>query len=211
MNGILAIWNDCARGREAAYEEWYQGEHLIERVSVAGFLVGRRYEAVAAKRQFLTTYEVEGPEVLSSAEYRERLAHPTQRTTAIMRDGFRNTNRNVCERRAIRGAVRGGVVLTAAVTEANPFRWLHSVAEQRPLSSELTHCEVWISAEERETKASAEEALRGRDAKIFGCLALEFLRREPAMRVADDIQRSSPNCEVGVYQLMCTLRREDLG
>ena len=22
MSGILAIWNDCAPGREAAYEEW---------------------------------------------------------------------------------------------------------------------------------------------------------------------------------------------
>src|SRR5262249_32295055 len=111
MRGILAVWNDCAIGRETAYEEWYQEEHLIERVCVSGFLVGRRYEAVVAKRQFLTTYEVQRPEVLSSAQYRERLAHPTERTTAIMRDGFLNMNRNVCQRRAIRGAFRGGVVL----------------------------------------------------------------------------------------------------
>ena len=34
---------------------------------------------------------------------------------------------------------------------------------------------------------AAEEALRGRAAKISGCLTLEFLRREPAMRVADDM------------------------
>jgi hypothetical protein len=74
MSGILAVWNDCARGREASYEEWYQQQHLIERVSVSGFLVGRRYEAVAAKRQFLTTYEVERLEVLSSPQYLERLA-----------------------------------------------------------------------------------------------------------------------------------------
>ena len=135
MNGILAIWNDCARGREASYEEWYQDEHLIERVSISGFLVGRRYEAVAAQAAIPDHfYEVERPEVLSSAEYRERLAHPTERTKAIMRDGFQNMNRNVCERREIRGAFRGGVVLTAAVTEASPFAWLQSVAEQRPLT-----------------------------------------------------------------------------
>jgi hypothetical protein len=211
MKGILAIWNDCARGREGPYEEWYQEEHLTERVGINGFLVGRRYEALAAKRQFLTTYEVESPEVLSSTEYRERLAQPTERTSAIMRDGFLNMNRNVCERRAIRGAFRGGVVLTAAVNEVSPFDWLQSVAERRPLSSELTHSEIWISAERKETKVSAEEALRGSDAKISGCLTLEFLRREPAMRVADEIGRSLPTCELGVYQLMCTLRREDLG
>jgi hypothetical protein len=34
MRGILAIWKDCARGREAAYEEWYQDEPLIRRAYV---------------------------------------------------------------------------------------------------------------------------------------------------------------------------------
>ena len=29
MGGILAIWNDCTSGHEAAYEEWYQDEHLM--------------------------------------------------------------------------------------------------------------------------------------------------------------------------------------
>jgi hypothetical protein len=209
MSGILAVWNDCARGREAFYEEWYQEEHLMERVGVSGFIVGRRYEAVVAKQRFLTTYEVESASVLSSPQYRERLAHPTERTTAIMRDGFLNMNRNVCERRAMRGPSRGGLALTVAVTEANPFGRLQSVAERWPLSSELTHSEIWIAVL-KEKKSSAEEALRGGDAKISGCLALEFLRREPAMRVAKDIRQALPGSEVGVYQLMCTLRNEDL-
>jgi hypothetical protein len=76
------------RGLEAAHEEWYQDEHLIERLCVSGFCVGRRYEAVVATRQFLTTYEMERPEVLTSVEYLERLAHPTERTAAIMQSGF---------------------------------------------------------------------------------------------------------------------------
>lgn len=209
MSGILAVWNDCASGREAFYEEWYQEEHLKERVGVSGFIIGRRYEAVVAKQQFLTTYEVESAGVLSSPQYRERLAHPTERTTAIMRDGFLNMNRNVCVRRAMRGACRGGLALTVAVTEANPFARLQSLAEQWPLSSELTHSEIWIAVL-KEEKASAEEVLRGRDARISGCLALEFLRREPAMRVANDIRQALPGSELGVYQLMCTLRSEGL-
>jgi hypothetical protein len=210
MIGVLAVWNDCAPGRETAYEDWYQQEHLIERVSVSGFIGGRRYQAVRAKRKFLTTYQVERPEVLSSAEYRDRLAHPTERTTAIMRDGFLNMNRNVCERRAIQGALRGAVALTIAVTQAEPLAGLQSVADKWPLSSELTHSEIWISAEKKEAKVSTEEALRGRDAKISGCVALEFLHGESALRAADEIGRALPGSEVGVYQLMCTLRREDL-
>src|SRR5215831_10999773 len=58
MTGILVIWNDCATGRENAYEEWYQDEHLIERLRVSGFQIGRRYEAISATRKFFTTYEV---------------------------------------------------------------------------------------------------------------------------------------------------------
>ena len=40
-HGILAIWHDCAPGREAEFEAWYQQEHLIERLAVPGFLFGR--------------------------------------------------------------------------------------------------------------------------------------------------------------------------
>jgi hypothetical protein len=210
MRGILAIWNDCARGREAAYEEWYQDEHLIERLSVGGFCIGRRYEAIVAARQFLTTYEVERPEVLTSAEYLERLAHPTERTAAIMRSGFSNMCRTVCERRSIQGAIRGGVAVTLALTEPNPLARLSNEAEKYALGIELAHSEIWISAEEEEANISAEERMRGRDSKISGCLALEFLRHEPALRAADNMRRAYVGAEIGVYRLLCSLRRKDL-
>jgi hypothetical protein len=209
MRGILAIWNDCARGREAAYEEWYQDEHLIERLSVSGFCIGRRYEAIAATRQFLTTYEVEHPEVLASAQYLERLAHPTERTAAIMQSGFADMSRTVCERRSVQGAIRGAVAVTVALAEPNPLARLSNVAEKHLLGIE-SHSEIWISAEKKQINVSAEEQLRGRDSKISGCLELEFLRHEPALRAADSMRRAYVDAEIGVYRLLCSLRREDL-
>ena len=47
--GILALWNDCAKGKEALYERWYQTEHLAERLAIPGILRGRRYQAIEAK------------------------------------------------------------------------------------------------------------------------------------------------------------------
>ena len=47
--GILAIFNDCRAGREVEFEAWFQGEHLVERLSVPGFLFGRRHKALRAR------------------------------------------------------------------------------------------------------------------------------------------------------------------
>ena len=43
-DGILALWNDCEASHEDAYEDWYQGEHLAERLAVPGFRRGRRMQ-----------------------------------------------------------------------------------------------------------------------------------------------------------------------
>ena len=43
LPGILAIFNNVAPGREAEFEEWFQHEHLAERIAVPGFLIGRRH------------------------------------------------------------------------------------------------------------------------------------------------------------------------
>ena len=67
MNGgVLALWNDCAPGQESAYEHWYQTEHLFERVGIAGFRSGRRFESLSGSPAYLTVYEVDAPSVLLS-------------------------------------------------------------------------------------------------------------------------------------------------
>ncbi|BDB30325.1 MULTISPECIES: DUF4286 family protein [Cupriavidus] len=210
MSGILAIWNDCNASRAAAYESWYQEEHLPERLGIAGFLTGRRFEAICASRQFLTTYEVVHPEVLRSAAYRERLAHPTARTISMMQDGFTNMSRTVCERRDLRGASRGSVVLTVALNAADAYPRLRDAVGMLEVDAAHTHSEMWISAEPDTKEISAEEALRGGDVKINACLVLEYLRPEVANRVANTLRRQFPDAYVGTYRLLCSLNQEDL-
>jgi hypothetical protein len=91
--GILAIWNDCAAGREVEFEEWFQGEHLIERLSVPGFLFGRRHAAISGAASYFNFYLTESPAVLTSKPYLERLDNPTPLTRKVMSEIFINMNR----------------------------------------------------------------------------------------------------------------------
>ena len=207
---VLAIWNDCAPGREDEFERWYQDEHLPERLSIKGFRVGRRYSAVEAPKQYLTTYEVDCLEVLTAPDYLQRLAHPTECTAAIMNGGFVNAVRAICERDTPRGPVRGSFVLTVAVDDPAAGQVLKAMAAGVQLTSQLTHSEIWHAAHTRAGTVSAETRLRGPDATIAACLALEFLRAQPALRYADTLAAAYPEFQIGVFELMCTLRREDL-
>ena len=93
--GILALWNDCADGKEALYESWYQAEHLSERLAVPGILRGRRYEAVDAIRGYFTYYETTTPEILISPPYLNILNNPTPLTKKIMASTLTNMSRTI--------------------------------------------------------------------------------------------------------------------
>ena len=69
--GILALWNDCSTGQRELYETWYQTEHLHDRVSIAGFRLGRRHESVGSEPRFFTYYETDSDDILFSPTYLE--------------------------------------------------------------------------------------------------------------------------------------------
>src|SRR5260221_9525952 len=136
--GILAIWNDCRAGREAEFEAWFQGEHLLERLAVPGFLFGRRHQAISGSAGYFNFYLVASPDVLTSKPYLERLDNPTPMTKLIMSEVFINMNRTVCRRTIRRGGFPGAYVVTvpfnAEVDEAALVNRL-KVARQNPAVS----------------------------------------------------------------------------
>src|SRR5258708_33477270 len=110
--GILAIWNDWRAGGEVEFEAWFQGEHLLERLAVPGFLFGRRHQAISGSAGYFNFYLVGSPDVLTSKPYLERLDNPTPMTKLIMSEVFINMNRTVCRRTIRRGGFRGAYVVT---------------------------------------------------------------------------------------------------
>jgi hypothetical protein len=97
LSGILAIFNNVAPGREAEFEEWFQHEHLAERIAVPGFLLGRRHEAVGNPRYF-NFYVTTSVEVMKSPAYLARLDQPTSMTRTVMSEIFKDMIRTVCHR-----------------------------------------------------------------------------------------------------------------
>ncbi len=116
--GILAIFNNVAPGREAEFEEWFQHEHLAERIAIPGFLVGRRHEAVSGWPRYFNFYVTQSVEVLKSAAYLGRLDDPTPMTRTVMSEIFKDMIRTVCHRTFRLGAMRGTGVVAVRFSES---------------------------------------------------------------------------------------------
>jgi hypothetical protein len=75
--GLLAFWADIDPGYVLRFQQWHNCEHIPERLSIPGFLAGRRYRGLEAARTFFMFYETDGPEVLGSTAYVAALNRPT--------------------------------------------------------------------------------------------------------------------------------------
>lgn len=108
---VMINWSDVAPEHRAAYYEWHSREHMVGRVSLSGFVRGRRYVAIDASRDFLILYEVKNVEVLRGDEYLAKANAPselTRRTTPYIRNAIRGLTRV----RASHGIGVGGVAMT---------------------------------------------------------------------------------------------------
>jgi len=208
--GILAIWNDCRAGRDAEFEAWFQGEHLLERLAVPGFLFGRRHQAISGKSGYFNFYLAESPDVLTSKPYLERLDNPTPMTRQIMSEVFLNMNRTVCRRALRRGGFRGAFVVTARFNETPDTSRLTGFLETIIQNPAVAGGEIWIALDSAGMPVSMEEKLRGGDKKIKGCLMVDTLRQTDAEAMGAHFSTQFSDAEVGVFRVLCQLGRADL-
>ena len=108
---LVVIWNDILPEMREDFFEWHPREHMVERLSIPGFLRGRRCISVDGGVEFLTMYEIRGGEVLTSDAYTQRLTNPTPWSTKTL-PAFRNNVRGACQIEFSDGDALGGHVLT---------------------------------------------------------------------------------------------------
>lgn len=107
--GMLMTSMDIDPGHEAEFNDWYDREHLTERVAISGFLEARRYLAVEAAPKYLALYSTSGFDVLTGPAYRTALANQTPRSQLNI-SRFRNMGRAVARVTVSRGEGRGAAL-----------------------------------------------------------------------------------------------------
>ncbi|MFZ2102448.1 MAG: hypothetical protein WAU86_17975 [Oricola sp.] len=109
---FLAMWHDIAPEAWTEYMEWHTREHMPERLSIPGFLVGKRLVNHNVERyRYGTIYTGRDVEVFRSTAYLERLNNPTEWSSKVQ-PYFRNFLRVACERIASAGHGDGGALAT---------------------------------------------------------------------------------------------------
>jgi hypothetical protein len=208
--GILAIFNDCRAGREAEFEAWFQGEHLVERLAVPGFLFGRRHKSISGAPGYFNFYLVETPDVLTSKPYLERLDNPTPMTRKIMSEVFINMNRTVCRRIVRHGSFRGAFAVLARFNRKPDEAALSGMLEKLTAGTSVVGGEIWVALDAADMPVSMEEKLRGGDKKIAGALMIDLLYQEDAEATGAQLASQFPGADIGIFRVLCQIGRGDL-
>jgi hypothetical protein len=208
--GILAIFNDCRPGRDAELDAWFQSEHLVERLGVPGFLYGRRHRAISGASGYFNFYLVEGPEVLTSTPYLERLDNPTPMTRKIMSEVFINVSRTVCRRVARRRSFRGAYAVTVRFAEVPDETALTARLDALVADTNIAGGEIWIAPDPAGQPVSMEEKLRGGDKKIGGALLVDTLYQKDAEAIGARLSKEFADADIGVFRVLCQIGRGDL-
>lgn len=166
--GAVAIWHDItAQGRDNFYA-WHGNEHMLERVSIPGFLRGRRYVSIDGAPEFFNLYETASPKTVTGPAYLERLNHPTPWTMKSVPD-FRNVSRSLCAVAASQGRSDGGLLGTFryAVREGHEDEHRHYVCSemlpQLAQSAGVAGCHLLCADEVASAVKTVEKNVRRED------------------------------------------------
>ena len=201
--GILAIFNDCRAGREAEFEAWFQGEHLLERLAVPGFLFGRRHAAISGSSGYFNFYLVESPAILTSKPYLERLDNPTPMTRKVMSEIFLNMNRRCAIGRFGAAASAAPMPSPCGSMTSRTSGALTSVAETLVQDPGVAACEIWTAVDPAGQPVSMEEKLRGGDKKIKACLMVDTLRQGDAEKLGERFVEQISQAPTSAYFAYC--------
>ncbi|KLU25241.1 hypothetical protein EOS_15865 [Caballeronia mineralivorans PML1(12)] len=183
----VLIWNDVIENEREAFYEWHDKEHIPERLSVPGFMRGRRYRGDRSHgaTEWLTMYEADHLDTLTSPAYLARLNDPTPLTRRTVK-AFRNTARSICRVLRTSGQSTGGHVLTLPIAEDFETQALACLLEK----TSVLAAHVFV-ADETASNIDTKEAREREFVVPKNVLFVETSTIAAAWRVFDDLRSGS--------------------
>ena len=220
--GVAAIWHDIGADVEADYHHWHCHEHIPERVSVPGFLRGRRFAPVSGSPRFFHFYETETVATLTSEAYLTRLNDPTPWTQRVV-PHFRNNNRTLGEVTASFGQGVGAAIMTIqcgpAPGQADALQgWLVGAMAEWVGREGLIGAHLLRGDQDASNVQTEEKAMRGRaDDVADWVIMVEALEapylealRSSELSDANLAAQGAANVNAGLYRLHFVLHQDDM-
>jgi len=113
---LLAVWTDIPADLEYAFNEWYNRDHMRERIlGVPGFSRGRRFVAYSGGPKYLAVYEAGDAAVLMSEPYCRLVRNPDPLSRTFI-PRFQNTIKGICDVAAEAGEAEGAAIAVLPLT-----------------------------------------------------------------------------------------------
>ena len=109
MYGLLGIWNNANQKFLHDYEDWYNNEHLFERLSIPNINVARRFQGLKSNYNYFTSYEAKTYKTFFSEEYLNKLNKPSKKTKFVMEYVFEDVFRTVFKKTILKEIGRAHV------------------------------------------------------------------------------------------------------
>jgi hypothetical protein len=135
--GMLVVYSEVKSLHERDFNEWYNREHVDERLGMPGFQRARRWVAVKGSPKYLATYECDRVGDLATPHYLGVLANQTpwtQRTMARFTKFNRMTLRVQVDRtHGLAGALAAVRFVPGSGQRRNLTEWLRDTAFPRAI------------------------------------------------------------------------------
>ena len=107
VKAVSVMWTDIPEEITYDLNEWYDREHIKNRVDIPGYVWGKRYKAVQGRPSYMAVYATDGPYVQAGDDFLEVVQNPTVGETEFA-PHFYNSIRMMCDVTASVGDSEGG-------------------------------------------------------------------------------------------------------
>jgi len=180
QRALLLVWTDIPAEMENEFNDWYDREHLRERVEVPGFISARRFAAISATPRYLALYEAQSAAVMMSDAYLALKRSRDARSRRFVR-AFANTIKATCDVVSHEGVGEGAFLGLLPVTgeggRLGAFRdWVSTVLLEEMVRDAAAVSATFAMANRETRAASATHDARAGDRHLDSVLIVEAER-----------------------------------